>query len=229
MRTRGTWRALGAPIVAACVAACGVPAVAIAVTGTPSKSTSTTTRVAKRVAMIVPRFAFDPIAESVQAGHFTTLNGRLLPAAAGETVQLAGHSGGRWATMASARTGRAGGFALRALARAGSTALRVSFAGGRGVRAAAANAGTVVGLEPTVASWYYDAGATACGFHAFYGVANKTLPCGTKVTIEYGGRSLVATVDDRGPYVYGRTYDLNQNVSARLGMYGVATVLASVL
>jgi rare lipoprotein A (peptidoglycan hydrolase) len=90
------------------------------------------------------------------------------------------------------------------------------------------SAGSVVGLEPTVASWYYDAGNTACGFHAYYGVANKSLPCGTHVTFEYGGRSVVATVDDRGPFVYGRDYDFNQNISARLGMYGVATVLASV-
>ena len=96
------------------------------------------------------------------------------------------------------------------------------------LRAASAAAGRIVGLEPTVASWYYDAGNTACGFHATYGVANKTLPCGTKVTISYGGRTVVATVDDRGPYVYGRTFDLNQTTARYLGMSGVAQVMASV-
>ena len=75
-----------------------------------------------------------------------------------------------------------------------------------------------------VASWYYDYGNTACGFHAEYGVANKTLPCGTHVRISYAGRSVEATVDDRGPYVYGRSYDLDQTVSRVLGMSGVATV-----
>jgi rare lipoprotein A len=75
-----------------------------------------------------------------------------------------------------------------------------------------------------VASWYYDYGNTACGFHARYGVANKTLPCGTHVRISYGGRTVDATVDDRGPYVYGRSYDLDQTVSRALGMSGVATV-----
>jgi rare lipoprotein A (peptidoglycan hydrolase) len=80
---------------------------------------------------------------------------------------------------------------------------------------------------PRVASWYNDGGSTACGFHARFGVANRTLPCGTKVTIAYHGRSVVATVDDRGPYVGGRDYDLNQNTAGALGMYGVATVLAS--
>ena len=76
-------------------------------------------------------------------------------------------------------------------------------------------------------SVYNDAGSTACGFHVHFGVANKSLPCGTKVTFSHGGRSVVATVDDRGPYVAGRDYDLNQNTAGALGMYAVATVLAS--
>ena len=63
----------------------------------------------------------------------------------------------------------------------------------------------------TEASWYYDAGTTGCGFHAVsgYGVANKTLPCGTRLRICNGARCVVAEVDDRGPYVAGRELDLN--------------------
>ena len=250
MRARGIVRALGAaPIAVACAVVCGVPAVTLALSGAPSHNTTgavvarvadaktplrrhkhaTTHRSVARRTLAVSRFAVQPVAMSVEAGHFVTLQGRLLPAAAGRVVRLTGHTGGRWTMLARARTHRTGRFALRyAVARTGSTALRVSVAGGHGARASATSAGTVVGLEPTVASWYYDAGNTACGFHAYYGVANKTLPCGTHVTFEYGGRSVVATVDDRGPYIYGRDYDLNQNLSARLGMSGVATVLASV-
>jgi rare lipoprotein A (peptidoglycan hydrolase) len=92
-----------------------------------------------------------------------------------------------------------------------------------------AHTAAVVHLSPTVASWYYDEGNTACGFHAEYGIANKTLPCGTKVTLSYGGHTVVATVDDRGPYVYGRSYDLDQNTAAALGMSGVVTVYASIV
>jgi len=253
MRARGTARVLGtAPIVAACAAICGVPTVALALTTAPSHKTvqgSTTTAVVARAAaattpqrqpratshtLIAPRpvtsrFAVHPLAMAAQAGHFMTLQGRLLPAARGKMVRLAGRRSGRWEMLARARTYRTGHFRLRyAVPGAGRTALRVNYAGGRGARATAASAGSVVGLEPTVASWYYDAGSTACGFHAYYGVANKTLPCGTHVTFEYGGRSVVATVDDRGPYIYGRSYDFNQNLSRALGMYGVATVLASV-
>jgi rare lipoprotein A (peptidoglycan hydrolase) len=86
----------------------------------------------------------------------------------------------------------------------------------------------VVAMTPTVASWYYDAGNTACGFHAQYGVANRTLPCGTKVMLRYGGHSVTATVDDRGPFVYGRSYDLDQRTASALGMWGVATVYSHV-
>jgi rare lipoprotein A len=82
-------------------------------------------------------------------------------------------------------------------------------------------------LIPAVASWYFDGGSTACGFHARYGIASRTLPCGAHVTLAYGGRAVAATVDDRGPYVYGREYDLNQTTAAALRMLGVATVLAS--
>ena len=250
MRARGIVRALGAaPIAVACAVVCGVPAVALALSGAPSHKTAgavvarvansrtplrrhthaTKHKLAARRTLAVSRFAVQPLATSVEAGHSVTLQGRLLPAAAGRVVRLSGHRGGRWRMLARGRTRRTGRFALRyAVAGTGSTALRVSFAGGHGARASATSAGTVVGLEPTVASWYYDAGNTACGFHAYYGVANKTLPCGTHVTFEYGGRSVVATVDDRGPYIYGRDYDFNQNLSARLGMSGVATVLASV-
>ena len=252
MRARGTVRTLGAaPIATACVVICGVPTVALALSSAPSHRSARAVmarvatanikrstrphkpapkhKPAPRPKLVSSRFSVQPLSMSVQAGHFVTLQGRLLPGAAGRVVSLTGHAGGRWTMLARGRTHRSGRFALRyAVGGTGTTALRVSFAGGRGARASAASAGTVVGLEPTVASWYYDAGNTACGFHAYYGVANRTLPCGTHVTFQYGGRSVVATVDDRGPYVYGRSYDLNQNLSARLGMYGVATVLASV-
>lgn len=79
-------------------------------------------------------------------------------------------------------------------------------------------------IEHAIASWYYDAGNTACGFHAGMGVANRTLPCGTRVTFYFGGRSVNAVVDDRGPYVYPREWDLNQTVAGALGFTGVATV-----
>jgi hypothetical protein len=59
------------------------------------------------------------------------------------------------------------------------------------------------------------------------GVANKTLPCGTKVKLRYHGRTVTVPVIDRGPYVAGRDYDLTEAVKEKLGFPGVGTVLAS--
>jgi rare lipoprotein A (peptidoglycan hydrolase) len=42
-----------------------------------------------------------------------------------------------------------------------------------------------------------------------------------------GGRTVTAVVDDRGPYVGGRQWDLNQNTAGALGFGGVGTVWSS--
>ena len=69
--------------------------------------------------------------------------------------------------------------------------------------------------------------ATACGFQAHYGVANRTLPCGTKVRFRNGSHEVTATVDDRGPFVSGRTWDLGLNTRDALGFVGVGSIWAS--
>jgi len=80
-------------------------------------------------------------------------------------------------------------------------------------------------MSYAVASWYYDtAGQTACGYHAVYGVASPYLACGTRVMFSYHGRSITAVVDDRGPFVAGRSWDLNQTLAQALGFSGVDTV-----
>ena len=81
---------------------------------------------------------------------------------------------------------------------------------------------------------YYGPGlygnGVACGgtlMPGTMGVANKTLPCGTKVKLRYHGRTVTVPVIDRGPYVAGRDYDLTEAVKEKLGFPGVGTVLAS--
>ena len=81
---------------------------------------------------------------------------------------------------------------------------------------------------------YYGPGlygnGVACGgilMPGTLGVANKTLPCGTKVKLRYRGHSLTVPVIDRGPYVAGRDYDLTEATKERLGFPGVGTVLAN--
>ena len=170
-------------------------------------------------------------AHAVLAGGQITVHGRVLPVAGSRSVKLQGHAGKRWQTLTTGRTARSGRFKLDYQPQSGTNRrLRVVFAGDAANARASTSAGTVTVYQPAVASWYYDAGlATGCGFNARYGVANKTLPCGTKVQLKYGGRTVMATVDDRGPYVYGRTWDLGQSTRAALGFNGgVGTVWASV-
>ena len=84
------------------------------------------------------------------------------------------------------------------------------------------------GFKRGLASWYHDDGLrTACGFHAKFGVANRTLPCGTRVTFWHHRHRVVAVVDDRGPYGGGRTWDLDEHTANVLHVTGVEWVLAS--
>jgi hypothetical protein len=165
---------------------------------------------------------------AVLAGQVVRLRGRLLPGLGGRKVSLQALHTGSWRTLATARTGSAGRFVLHYLTGgAGQERVRVRFAGDRLNGRSTAPAGLITVFRDAGASWYYDGGNTACGFHAFHGVANKTLPCGTQVALRYNGRSVTATVDDRGPFVAGRDWDLNQNTAAALGFGGVGTVLSS--
>jgi hypothetical protein len=72
---------------------------------------------------------------------------------------------------------------------------------------------------PAVASWYYDAGTTGCGFHATYGIATFVTGCGGIVRLRNPstGAVVIATRDDSGPYVAGRTFDLDPATKAALG------------
>ena len=57
------------------------------------------------------------------------------------------------------------------------------------------------------------------------GIAHKTLPCGTKLTIKYGNKTVKnVEVIDRGPYVAGREVDLTEALRNKLGFGGVGTV-----
>lgn len=68
--------------------------------------------------------------------------------------------------------------------------------------------------DPEV-SWYgpgFYGRRTACGLaytKTILGVAHRSLPCGTKVTFMWKGKSVTVPVIDRGPYVRGRTWDLS--------------------
>ncbi|HST41127.1 MAG TPA: septal ring lytic transglycosylase RlpA family protein [Conexibacter sp.] len=84
------------------------------------------------------------------------------------------------------------------------------------------------GWRQAVASRFDDYGEElACGgvlARDQLGVASRTLPCGTPVTIAYRGRAVTVPVIDRGPYVEGRTWDLTGATAEALDFPGLATV-----
>ena len=51
-----------------------------------------------------------------------------------------------------------------------------------------------------------------------YTAAHKTLPLGTDLVVNYEGRSVGVTVNDRGPYVGGRELDLSRAAARDLGL-----------
>jgi rare lipoprotein A len=60
-------------------------------------------------------------------------------------------------------------------------------------------------------------------------VAHKHLPFGTKIQFKLKGRSVTATVRDRGPYVGARQFDLGPGIARSLGFDGVGMVSYRIL
>jgi rare lipoprotein A len=61
--------------------------------------------------------------------------------------------------------------------------------------------------------------------------AHRSLPFGTKLRVTHGGRSVVVTVNDRGPFVRGRVLDLSTGAARAVGLTGagVGRVTAEVV
>jgi rare lipoprotein A len=97
-------------------------------------------------------------------------------------------------------------------------------------------------VEEGVASHYDEsflvlfAGKTALGEKQYAwsnSAAHKTLPlpCRIRVTNLHNGRSTVVRVNDRGPFIEGRTLDVTPSVAKRLGFHkaGLCPVRIEVL
>ncbi|CAN7748512.1 septal ring lytic transglycosylase RlpA family protein [Bradyrhizobium sp. LjRoot220] len=62
--------------------------------------------------------------------------------------------------------------------------------------------------------------------------AHRTLPFGTKLRVTHGGRSVVVTINDRGPFIKGRVLDLSTGAASAVGLTrakGVGRVTAEVI
>lgn len=166
---------------------------------------------------------------SLLRGQQATVTGRLV-AAAGATVRLEVRGGRRWSAVASGTADAAGSFAIVWTAnRSGELTVRV--AADPPAAPAAASVGTRVTatarlavLAPVIATWYgpgFYGRHTACGeilTRTLVGVADRTLPCGTPVTVSYDGRTVTVPVVDRGPFSGAATIDLTAAAAQELGM-----------
>ena len=78
------------------------------------------------------------------------------------------------------------------------------------------------------ASWYSSGKRTASGqrFNPYgYSAAHRTLPFGTvlHLTNPSNGRKISAIVNDRGPFVKGRTLDVSRGAASALGFINKGT------
>jgi rare lipoprotein A (peptidoglycan hydrolase) len=169
--------------------------------------------------------------QHVLAGQSVRIAGRLGSGQANRTIVVRVRKGRNWTVVDRVKTTRGGSYSAvwtpRGLSRYG---VRVGTVDGTAKRSLP-NGITV--YRTSAASWYgpgFYGNRTACGrtlARGTLGVAHKSLPCGTKVTLRYRGRTVVAPVIDRGPYAGNREYDLTAATKQRLGFGSTGTVWSS--
>ena len=177
------------------------------------------------------RSAFHAAKHNVIVGHGVRLNGRVRPGGARRVKVVVRGPDGEIVRDVSARDGR---FALRwKPGRTGIYRLRAYVGPNRLARAGHSVSRRITVFRYAEASWYgpgFYGNYTACGkvlTPGTLGVANKSLPCGTKVTLRYHGRSVTVPVIDRGPFAGGREYDLTEATKHRLGFGDVGALLTN--
>ncbi len=172
-------------------------------------------------------------------GDVLNFHGTTRPADPGATVLIQTPVPGTtsWSTLAQATADRHGAFlaqwrtnvtghlAVRAIIAAASTASRI-----HGPVNEVSQTGVLAVYTPAVATYFgpgFYGQQTACGetmTPQLVGVANRTLPCGSTVEVNFAGRTLVVPVVDRGPYANGADWDLTAATAAALGMTETETV-----
>lgn len=177
---------------------------------------------------VKPRFTLRIGPKNAFQGRKVRASGRLRPAVSGREVRLQKKVDGGWRRIGRTRV-RDGRFSLRFEARPkGRRRIRAIF-GGDSVNAGAIRKGSLTVYRPDRATWYgpgFYGNRTACGKRlsgGTLGVAHRTLPCGTKVSILYRGRTISVPVIDRGPYT-SANWDLTEETAERLGFSGRDTV-----
>jgi hypothetical protein len=141
-------------------------------------------------------------------------------------LQVRQGKSGSWVSVLNATANANGSFALRWRAtRAGQLTLRVVSSDVASASSVTATPQAALAVyQQVVASWYGPGlygNHTACGetlTRSMVGLADRTLPCGTPVSLTYNGQTLIVPVIDRGPYANGATLDLTHAAAQELGI-----------
>ncbi len=177
------------------------------------------------------RTAFHIAKHHLVLGNGVRLNGRIRPGGERKVKLVVRGPGGEVLRKQSSADGR---FALRWKPdTTGTYRVRAYVGANRLAKSSRSVIRRVTAYRYAAASWYgpgFYGNTTACGqtlTPGMLGVANKSLPCGTKVKLRYRGRSVTVPVIDRGPYAAGREYDLTEATKQRLGFPDTGSVLTN--
>jgi rare lipoprotein A len=162
---------------------------------------------------------------NVRIGNRVTVTGRVRSFTR-VTASLQVRRGSHWATLDRTRTDAKGRYRLHDRVRhTVSTRARVRLSDG-----ATRSIGRMNVYRYATASWYGPGlygNRLGCGgtlTAGTLGVAHKSLPCGTRITLRHGGHVLRVSVIDRGPYVAGREFDLTAATAQALGFSGYGAI-----
>ena len=175
-------------------------------------------RVAARVTLAVSK-------RHVMSGRKVEVKGWVLSSSGGREVVLQQKVDGAWRFVAK-RPVVDGHFthAFRVRSK-GHRGLRAIFRGDD-VNSAASAKNSVKVYSRSYATWYgpgFYGNRTACGkrlTQGTLGVAHRTLPCGTEISLLYEGRTITVEVIDRGPYANHADWDLTSETAQRLRFSG---------
>jgi rare lipoprotein A len=159
---------------------------------------------------------------NVRVGSRVTVSGHT----SAPTAALQIRRGSHWITLDRAHPSASGRFVLQdRMRRPMSAPARVRLSTGVARRLGRLNV-----YRSALASWYGPGlfgSRTGCGGTlrvGQLGVAHKTLPCGTRVTLRHGGHVVRVKVIDRGPYSGAREFDLTAATAQKLRFRGHGSI-----
>ncbi len=197
----------------------------------PAEDRGTATTTAKAPRRVRPEIRVTTARAAGLVGNRAVYAGRIVGARKGDRVRLDLRGKRSWSPVATARVSSNGRFRVaKEISAVGDRAARVRVVASEHVKSAHRRVKRVHGFRKAHAS-YFGPGlygsALACGGRlspSTKGVAHKTLPCGSRVTLRYGGRQVTTRVVDRGPYIAGRDWDLTTATRNQLGFGDVGQV-----